>query len=1192
MLHVRESYLVLLLATNFCFAAQPVRASAGGTGAAIQPLVLERAAIRQLVTLNSGWEYLEEALPSVQALDDPALPWVKVDLPHTWNAFDAVDQEPGYRRDAGWYRKEIVIPDNAGSRRFRLYFEGANLTTEVYVNGRKAGGYIGGYVGFTVDITSCLVKGRNRIAVRVDNAINRDIIPSQKADFVIYGGICRDLWLQVLPADFIDRLLISTPKVSARSAQVTARVRMINNSAEKQSASIAALIRDPQSKVVARSTAKVQLQPGENEFSLGFPALKNPRLWSPDRPDLYCMEVELKTGASTDAVSERFGCRWFEFAEKGPFYLNGRRLLLRGTHRHEEYAGYGSALPDSLHLRDMRMIKEMGANFVRLGHYPQDPAVYRACDELGLLVWDELPWCRGGMGGPVWQNHTRRLFREQIEQNYNHPSIILWSIGNELYWLPDFPGGDHPDSLRAFAGGLHALAHELDPGRLTAVRKFTGGEEITDLFSPSIWAGWYSGVYASYAKALTAARSRYSRFIHAEYGGDSHVGRHTENPVDGRGIVKEDEWAEQPNMVNVARIAEEGDWSESYIVDLLDWHLSVSERLDWLSGTAQWAFKDFATPLRPENPIPYVNQKGLVDRAGKPKDAWYLFKSWWTENPQFCHIESPTWRERVGRPGESLEVCVFSNCAKVELRLNGASLGNKTRVAGDFPANGLRWQVAFNEGKNHLLAIGFGGESETARDTLTAQYTGRKNGKPEEITLTAQKREDGSYLVIARVVDSQGQRCLDYNKRVYFSAAGAGRLLINYGTPTRSEVIEFANGQAAIEFIPGLGRAVIEARNQDFKGAWIVLPPEPLPPAQLESERERVLRKADAALQKEPVTLTSATCARSAGGRHDYYSEGDYWWPDPANPEGPYIRRDGLTNPDNFVAHRELLRHMSMEVAALTTAWKISGEERYARAALRHLRAWFVDDSTCMHPHLTYAQAIKGITPGRGVGIIDTIHLLEVARSASLLKNSPAMAPELDRRITAWFSDYLAWLTTSANGIDERERKNNHGSCWVLQVAEFARLTGNDTLLAFCRDRFKTVLLPQQLAADGSFPLELERTKPYGYSLFNLDALAILCEILSTPEDNLWDYQLDDGRGMKKAMEYIYPYIADKNRWPHPPDVMYFEEWPLRHPSLLFAGLAWREEGYLELWRRLPPEPATEEGSRNFPLRYPLLWLD
>jgi beta-galactosidase len=1185
----------LIVAIGYALLASGPAAVLRGTAAdtrSAEAIALELLPCRQQISLNHSWDFLAQDLASVEMVNRTEWPWQRIDLPHTWNAFDAVDQEPGYRRDAGWYRKDILIPFFGGNRTFRLYFEGANISTEVYVNGHRAGGHIGGYVGFVVDITPFILKGGvNHLAVRINNAIDPDIIPSQKSDFVIYGGICRDLWLQVLPAGFIDRLLISTPQVAAKSAQTTVRVRVIRSGAAGQSAALSARIKNPAGRIVAATSRSVRLMPGENEITLTFPAVRKPALWSPDQPNLHEMEVGLESDGSTDSVRGRFGYRWFEFAEQGPFFLNGKRLLLRGTHRHEEYAGYGNAVPDSLDRKDMRMIKEMGANFVRLGHYPQDPEVYRACDELGLLVWDELPWCRGGMGGAVWQSNTRRLFAEQIEQNYNHPAIIFWSIGNEMDWLPDFAGGDQPDSLRAFAAGLHEMAHRLDPGRLTAVRKFTAGPDITDVFSPSIWAGWYSGVYANYEKALTSSRSQYNRFLHVEYGGDSHAGRHTENPVDGSGLVKEDEWAEQPNMVNIARIAEQGDWSENYIVDLFDWHLMTSEHLAWLSGTAQWAFKDFATPLRPENPIPYINQKGLVDRSGRPKDSYYLFKSWWTEHPRFCYIESPTWTERVGKPGEPLPVCVFSNCSRVELRINGASLGVRTRTAGDFPASGLRWPVTFREGVNEVLAIGLDDGRETARDSLTLRYSSRKNGKPEEILLSAEKRADGCYLVTARVVDKEGQRCLDYNKRVYFSSTGSGHLKVHYGTPTGSDVIEFSNGQAAIEFIPGEGGAIIEARNQDFKGVYISLPEIAIPPDLLEIEHRRILENGRKYLDSVPVTITSVSCDRSAGTIHDYFSEGDYWWPNPDDPQGPYIRRDGLTNPDNFVAHRELLRRMSIQVAALTAAWKISGDEQYARAALQHLRAWFLEENTRMNPHLNYAQAIKGVCTGRGVGIIDTIHLLEVARSISVLGETRIMTPGEERLLTGWFSDYLTWLTTSENGIDERERKNNHGTFWVLQVAEFARLTGKTELMAYCRERYKSVLLPQQMAVDGSYPLELERTKPYGYSLFNLAGMAMLCQVLSTSEDKLWEFQLADGRGMKRALEFMLPFIADKTAWPFPPDVMYFDELPVRHPALFFAGLAWKEKACFSLWKKLAVEPRSEEGVRNYPIRQPLLWL-
>jgi hypothetical protein len=355
-------------------------------------------------------------------------------------------------------------------------------------------------------------------------------------------------------------------------------------------------------------------------------------------------------------------------------------------------------------------------------------------------------------------------------------------------------------------------------------------------------------------------------------------------------------------------------------------------------------------------------------------------------------------------------------------------------------------------------------------------------------------------------------------------------------------------------------------------------------------DRQRVLAAADQALREAPLTITASHSPRSAGGLHDFYSEGDYWWPDPAHPGGPYVQRDGLSNPDNFNDHRRALMRFSVQVPALTAAWKMTGEQRYADHAVKHLRAWFVDDATRLNPDLQYAQAIFGRSTGRGIGIIDTIHLVEVARSLEVLHGTSALPAADEARIKQWFSDYLQWLTQSKNGMEERDARNNHGTCWLMQVAAFAHLTGDQSLLAYSRDRFKTVLLPNQVAADGSFPLELKRTKPYGYALFNLEAMAALSEILSTPSDNLWTYTTPDGKGMRQAMAYMTPYIRDKKRWPLPPDVMYDNEWPMRQSSLLFAGRALDRPDYLALWRTLRADSTVDEVVRNFFIRQPALW--
>ena len=353
-------------------------------------------------------------------------------------------------------------------------------------------------------------------------------------------------------------------------------------------------------------------------------------------------------------------------------------------------------------------------------------------------------------------------------------------------------------------------------------------------------------------------------------------------------------------------------------------------------------------------------------------------------------------------------------------------------------------------------------------------------------------------------------------------------------------------------------------------------------------DRQRILSAADQDLHEAPLTITASHSPRSSGGLHDFYSEGDYWWPDPKNPGGPYIQRDGLSNPDNFNDHRRALMRFSVQVPALAAAWKITGDKRYADHAAQHLRAWFIDDATKLNPNLQYSQAIFGRSTGRGIGVIDTIHLVEVARAVEVLQ--PVLPASDVAQIRQWFASYLDWLTHSKNGTDEREQRNNHGTCWLMQVAAFAHLTGNQELLAYARDRFKTVLLPNQMAADGSFPLELKRTKPYGYELFNLEAMSALCEILSTPDDNLWTYTTPDGRGMAKAVAWMYPYLQDKQRWPLPPDVMYDSDWPMRQTSLLFAGRALNKPEYIALWQTLPADSKVDEVIRNFFIRQPVLW--
>lgn len=353
-----------------------------------------------------------------------------------------------------------------------------------------------------------------------------------------------------------------------------------------------------------------------------------------------------------------------------------------------------------------------------------------------------------------------------------------------------------------------------------------------------------------------------------------------------------------------------------------------------------------------------------------------------------------------------------------------------------------------------------------------------------------------------------------------------------------------------------------------------------------------ILERADKALSMEPITVTAETCERSEGGKHDFYSEGDYWWSNPENPDGPYIRRDGETNPNNFTAHRKAMIRMSMLVGDLTSAWVLTNDKKYTDAAIQHINAWFITPDTRMNPNLQYAQAIKGIATGRGIGIIDTIHLIEVVKSIMMMEQAGLINYTDLREVKQWFAEYLNWISTHPYGVAEMNAKNNHGTCWTMQAAAFALLTRDNEKIDFCINRYKEVLLPNQMAADGSFPLELERTKPYGYALFNLDAMATICQLLSTEEDNLWEYQTKDGKSISKGVAWMYPYIKKKSSWKLTPDIMYWDEWPVAQPALLFSVLHKFNKDYFNTWAHLEHFPTNEEVIRNLPIRNPLLWLD
>ena len=357
------------------------------------------------------------------------------------------------------------------------------------------------------------------------------------------------------------------------------------------------------------------------------------------------------------------------------------------------------------------------------------------------------------------------------------------------------------------------------------------------------------------------------------------------------------------------------------------------------------------------------------------------------------------------------------------------------------------------------------------------------------------------------------------------------------------------------------------------------------------AEKEREIRLADGFLKTEPVTVTANTCPRSAGGIHDYYSEATYWWPNPADPNGPYIRKDGLNNPANFDYHRQAISLFSWTVGALTSAYLLTGKAVYAEKAVKHLNAWFVNPKTLINPNMLYAQAIKGVNTGRGIGIIDAIPFIEITKSVSILENSPYLSKDENLKIHEWFKTFMNWLNTHQYGIDEMNAKNNHGTWWHAQVAAYAQFVGDKIVLEKCRQHYTDILLPTQMAADGSLPLEIERTKPYSYSLFCLDGFATLTWLLTNNEFNGWKFNLSDGRGMQKGVDYIKPYVIDKNTWPFKKDISHWDEQPGRRPFMFFAAIIRQQPEWISIWEKCSADFPSDESLRNMPVKNPVLWL-
>ena len=668
------------------------------------PLLLAATAAlaqREVRTLDDGWEFCLGDAPAAAAPAFEAGEWRPVHLPHTWNADAYTVKE--YFRGAGWYRRTLRLPQEWQGRRIVLRVDAASKAATLFVNGREAGSHEGGYTAFAFDITPYLDFGAdNALVFRVDNA--REDIPPISGDFTFFGGIYRDAWLLALsPCRFegeyaTDGVRVSTPQVSDESGTVAVRLRVRNDASQSASLEVRTSLYDPDGGLVQSLRKRVRV-PGGAVADVGFESapVAHPQLWTPETPRLYRVETELKdtrSGRILDRASHPVGFRWFRFDGREGFFLNGRPYKLRGVCRHQDRKPLGPALTDEMHRRDFRLMKEMGANFIRISHYPQDDALLEMCDREGMLAWEEIPVIDIVPDTPGYAECCERNLREMIRQHGNHPSVILWGYMNEILLVAQrrhrTPEELDPVVERTLqlARRLECVLKDEDTTRLSTMAfhgseayNETGLSAITDVVGWNLYQGWYGGDLSGFDRYLEKQQRDWPDhpLLVSEYGAGSDRRLHTAAP--------------QPF-----------DFSIEYQQRYLEHYLPVLEHTPYVCGGTYWNFIDFSSALRDES-MPRINNKGLLYADRTPKDAYYYYKAAWRSDIPVLHIAARDWPDRCGirrGAGPVLQpVKVYSNLPEVELFIDGRSLG--TRPVENFHAV---FEVPFCDGEPYLSARG------------------------------------------------------------------------------------------------------------------------------------------------------------------------------------------------------------------------------------------------------------------------------------------------------------------------------------------------------------------------------------------------------------------------------------------------------------------------------------------------------
>lgn len=653
-------------------------------------------------TINEAWKFSKEDSPESYKASSSDKNWSVVSIPHTWNGEDAVDETPDFYRGACWYRRTIFIGNEANGKNTLINFEGANQVVDLYVNEKWVGKHIGGYTAFTFDITKHIQIGKsNLIAIKVDNSYDENI-PPLTADFTFFGGINRPISLSFVSPIHISKddyassgVYIKTPKVSDKEAFVEVKMLIKNTLSERKTIRIVQKYFDPRGKLIQVFTNKLQLNADQTATFEAKPIqIQNPELWSPDTPKLYSLVTSLVDSKNQiiEETENTFGLRWFEFTVDNGFYLNGKRIKLIGVNRHEVYEGLGNALRDEMHVRDINLIKEMGCNFLRISHYPQDQYILDLCDKLGIITMIEIPIVNAITENDAFLNNSLQMAEEMVKQNFNHPSLVIWAYMNEIMLRPPFK----KDSVRHAAyckevnrqaKAIEKLIRDLDPNRYTLIPchgsiqsyKEAGLYEIPKIVGLNLYQGWYSGIFSGFDNYLDDFHTQYPNIpmIITEYGADVDSRLHSYLP-------------------------ERFDYTVEYGNLYHEHYLKAIQERDFVSGAAIWNLNDFYSESRAAA-VPHVNNKGITGLNREKKDTYFLYQANLLKKP-FVAIGSNTWSSRAGVETQldicSQSVAIYSNSPKVEVTLNTTFLGLF------IPENGVfNVMVPFVNGLNILKAV-------------------------------------------------------------------------------------------------------------------------------------------------------------------------------------------------------------------------------------------------------------------------------------------------------------------------------------------------------------------------------------------------------------------------------------------------------------------------------------------------------